>query len=328
MEEPAMRNMLLHRTFIIGDVHGQLDLLKKLVRGIETKCGKSGYEIVLAGDVMDRGPKSYEAYRYIADHRNISSVLGNHDDFYTGGKLKLMDAFHAGNGGYETFEDMLSYYSSPGNVFPELSSKPGLKLSTDVRFLYFIIKDLFPKYPKLLERIKTEYGDGIIPFLIQVFGEMRENLKKHPYIRIFKKNGNMFALTHSGHIPTNKHGKIISNEELKKNAGRGKSNIKHQAEKTLWSRDEIVSRVCNHIILHGHTPALTGRKGHGPNYCVKSGELVSVNLDGGAALMNNINFSEEVRDAARLLCLELDSGILTSIDRHGRMAPEVKIEFI
>ena len=313
------------RIFVIGDVHGQLDLLKKLVRKIENKCGNDGYEIVLAGDVMDRGPKSYEAYRYITDHPNISSVLGNHDDFYIGGKDKLVNAFHGNNGGYETFENMMSYYSDPENIIPKHSSRPGLMILTDVRFIYFFIKDLFPKYPKLIERIKTEYRGRKTRFLIDVFTEMRENLKKHPYIRTFDKNGNKFVLTHSGYIPVNKEGRIKSNEELKLDVIKGGNSENHQIEEILWARDEITSRVDDHIILHGHTPVLIGEIGHGQNFCRESGNLVSINLDGGAALMNNQRFSEAVRNLARLLCFELDTGILIEIDRYGNIYPRTGI---
>ena len=315
------------RTFVIGDVHGQLDLLETLVNKIENECGKAGYEIVLTGDVMDRGPKSYEAYRYTTDHPDIFSVLGNHDDFYIGGKIKLMHALVGSNGGWETFDDMLSYYSDAGNRIPEISSKPGLKLSTDIQFLYFHIKDLFSKYPQLTEKINDECNGIKKTFLLRVFSEMRENLKKHPYIRMFEKNGNKFVLTHSGYIPRHKDGRIKTNEELMQIAANGGRNEKTQIEKILWTRKEIKSRVNNHIILHGHTPVLTGENGHGPNYCINSGELVSVNLDGGAAAMNYKRVPDKVRDSARLLCLELDSGRLISIDRHGNMDPEIKVKF-
>jgi predicted phosphodiesterase len=265
------------RTFVIGDVHGQLDLLKTLERKIEKECGNAGYEIVLTGDVMDRGPKSYEVYRYITDHPDISSVLGNHDDFYIGSKIKLMHAFVGNNGGRETFDNMLSYYSDAGNKIPEISSKPGLKLSTDIQILYFHIKDLFTKYPQLTENIKAECDGTKKSFLLRVFSEMRESLKKHPYIRTFEKNGNKFVLTHSGYVPTHKDGRIKTNEELKQIAVNGSGSEKDQIEKILWARKEIKNRVNNHIILHGHTPALTGENGHGPNYCKKSDDLVSVN---------------------------------------------------
>lgn len=314
------------KIFIIGDVHGQLDLLKKLVSKIEKECGSAGYEIVLTGDVMDRGPKSYEAYRYAADHSNISSVLGNHDNFYIGGKIKLMNAFEGGNGGWETFEDMLSYYSDSENIIPDVSSKRDFKLSMEVYFLHFIIKDLFSKNPSLNKRINTECGGKQKTFLRRVLGEMRENLKKQPYLRTFEKNENKFVLTHSGYIPTNKDGKIKTNEELKQIAAKSRSREIRQIEETLWTREEVRSRVNNHIVLHGHNPALSGQKRHGPNYGKESGDLVSVNLDGGTAIMNNKKFSEEVRDSARLLCLELDSGILTGIDRHGSIDSNIKIK--
>jgi serine/threonine protein phosphatase 1 len=68
---------------VIGDVHGQLQQLARLLRKIR---GLRVYEdgwIVFVGDFVDRGPESYEVLdtilRLIDEHPKTTAVMGNHE---------------------------------------------------------------------------------------------------------------------------------------------------------------------------------------------------------------------------------------------------------
>ena len=63
------------RTVVIGDVHGCLDELQRLVE----RCGVvRGDRVVLVGDLVAKGPDSQGVVQYLRE-RGYLAVLGNHD---------------------------------------------------------------------------------------------------------------------------------------------------------------------------------------------------------------------------------------------------------
>jgi len=88
---------------VVGDVGGQFDALMKLVEGAT--------EIILVGDLPDRGPKSKEVIEWAMTDPRVTTLKGNHEDmmvdFYDG----IKSGFYSPsdwlrNGGYQT---MVSY---------------------------------------------------------------------------------------------------------------------------------------------------------------------------------------------------------------------------
>jgi len=76
------------RVYAIGDVHGRLDLLDDLLARIEEDAAGAAYELVLLGDLVDRGPDSagvVERVRSLADGPIPTRVLiGNHEEIFLG----------------------------------------------------------------------------------------------------------------------------------------------------------------------------------------------------------------------------------------------------
>ncbi|HBG29495.1 MAG TPA: hypothetical protein DDW98_02520 [Gammaproteobacteria bacterium] len=65
------------RFLVLGDVHGQMDMVMRLVRLI-------GYDpfrdrMIALGDLVDRGPSSAEALRWFAGGTLRTSLVGNHE---------------------------------------------------------------------------------------------------------------------------------------------------------------------------------------------------------------------------------------------------------
>lgn len=65
------------RFLIVGDVHGQMDMLMRLMDFV-------GYDasvdwLIAVGDLVDRGPESAEVLRWVAGGKRRFSLLGNHD---------------------------------------------------------------------------------------------------------------------------------------------------------------------------------------------------------------------------------------------------------
>lgn len=77
-------------TYAIGDIHGRLDLLEKLLTAVEhhAEAREAQAKIVFTGDFMDRGADSFGVVeRLIAGPRRPGDrfvpLRGNHDDLFT-----------------------------------------------------------------------------------------------------------------------------------------------------------------------------------------------------------------------------------------------------
>lgn len=86
---------------IIGDIHGHYKTLKALVK----KCPAG--PIILAGDLIDRGPRSNKVIEWAIKHSaNVTAILGNHDYMlqqYVESPSSLRKSW-ARNGGVATLE--------------------------------------------------------------------------------------------------------------------------------------------------------------------------------------------------------------------------------
>jgi serine/threonine protein phosphatase 1 len=103
------------RIYAIGDIHGRLDLLEKLIEAIrqdDESRGKAGTMLILLGDLVDRGPDSAGVIERLRQLRDSGAearfILGNHDEVFlkaAGGDIKALRMLTR-IGGRET---MLSY---------------------------------------------------------------------------------------------------------------------------------------------------------------------------------------------------------------------------
>jgi len=69
----------ISRTIVVGDVHGCLEELKKLLEQCNYEEGKD--RVVFVGDLVGKGPLSIEAVKYIQNLKNCFAVRGNHDQY-------------------------------------------------------------------------------------------------------------------------------------------------------------------------------------------------------------------------------------------------------
>ena len=99
------------KTFIIGDIHGQLGMLENLMAKIPWRPHRDA--LYFLGDYVDRGPDSRGAVDYIlslaATYPRIRCVLGNHEamllDYLTGVRRDL----YLANGGGTTLRTYLRH---------------------------------------------------------------------------------------------------------------------------------------------------------------------------------------------------------------------------
>ena len=63
-------------TYVIGDIHGQLEQLKVL---LEKMKFNENDELYVMGDVVDRGPDPIKALQYLMTLPNCVCIAGNHE---------------------------------------------------------------------------------------------------------------------------------------------------------------------------------------------------------------------------------------------------------
>jgi serine/threonine protein phosphatase 1 len=76
-----------HRAYVIGDVHGCIDLLERLLARIEEEIrgrSKRKTSIVFLGDLIDRGPASAQVLERLRSYAPASAsthfIMGNHEE--------------------------------------------------------------------------------------------------------------------------------------------------------------------------------------------------------------------------------------------------------
>jgi len=72
------------RTFIVGDIHGCYDELLEL---LDQANIQENDLVISVGDIVDRGPKSLEEYRYFKARENTLVLMGNHERKHLKGVL-------------------------------------------------------------------------------------------------------------------------------------------------------------------------------------------------------------------------------------------------
>lgn len=67
------------RTFVIGDLHGELDKLYEAMEHVDFNYDED--LIISVGDLVDRGPNSLECFNLVYKSW-FKSVRGNHEQFF------------------------------------------------------------------------------------------------------------------------------------------------------------------------------------------------------------------------------------------------------
>ncbi|MBQ3061782.1 MAG: metallophosphoesterase [Lachnospiraceae bacterium] len=78
-------------TYVISDIHGQIDAFMSMLTQIDFT---ENDEMYILGDVIDRGPKSIECIKWIMARDNILTLLGNHELILYDGYINNAPAFY------------------------------------------------------------------------------------------------------------------------------------------------------------------------------------------------------------------------------------------
>lgn len=98
--------MDLERIFVIGDIHGCLEMLKRLMEGIDWDPSKDG--LIFLGDYIDRGEDPKGVVDFIlelsGEGRSVQCLMGNHEDLFLEFLEGADPANFIMNGGVSTME--------------------------------------------------------------------------------------------------------------------------------------------------------------------------------------------------------------------------------
>ncbi|MBD2842642.1 metallophosphoesterase family protein [Erythrobacter rubeus] len=134
------------RYYVIGDIHGRLDLFEALITAIEdddAQSAEADTRIILLGDLVDRGPDSAGVIartRAWQAQRDVRVLMGNHEEMFLQAfeNPEILRHFLK-HGGRET---IMSY----GLSKKEFSKMP--------------LEDLFAKLPEIVPPAEREYIAG------------------------------------------------------------------------------------------------------------------------------------------------------------------------
>ncbi|WFL79006.1 metallophosphoesterase family protein [Altererythrobacter arenosus] len=140
------------RYYVVGDIHGRLDLLEKLADAIEDddrRAGTAETTVVLLGDLVDRGPESAGVLRFAREwqaRRLVRILAGNHEEMFLESFVDQEVLRHfLKHGGRET---ILSY-GIPRSEFNGLS-----------------MDELFEKLPELVPQIDRDFMMGFEELIV------------------------------------------------------------------------------------------------------------------------------------------------------------------
>ncbi|MEQ8412464.1 MAG: metallophosphoesterase family protein [Erythrobacter sp.] len=136
------------RYYVIGDIHGRLDLFEAMIDAVEADIAEAGGKddgahesrIVLLGDLVDRGPDSrgvLAATREWQRQRNVRVLAGNHEEMF-------LQAFEK--------PEILRHFLKHGGRETILSFGLSRK-----RFNTLDIDDLFAMLPGLVPQEERDY---------------------------------------------------------------------------------------------------------------------------------------------------------------------------
>ncbi|MCQ0090497.1 metallophosphoesterase [Roseovarius sp. M141] len=71
-------------TCIVGDLHGRMDLLERMLDAISARADAGPYRVIFVGDLIDRGPQSAEILSHLAAlcaaaPDRVICLMGNHE---------------------------------------------------------------------------------------------------------------------------------------------------------------------------------------------------------------------------------------------------------
>lgn len=204
-------------TYVMSDIHGCYDAFIEMLEKIEFSKND---QLVLAGDYIDRGPKSYEMLNWLEDAPdNILCLKGNHDAEFS-----------------QCIDILLSYI----NKFGIIISNTG-----DLAKVYYLLKESlhseFFDYYGTLEQLILKYEIDVL-----TLSRWKNMIDCMPLSFKININGRTHIITHAGYVDKNDFTALINKYEDIKSFN-------------LYAREDsvLLGGKANSTIISGHTPTIS-----------------------------------------------------------------------
>ena len=210
------------RTYVISDIHGCFDEFQRMLDNIRFSDGD---RLFLAGDYIDRGPKSYEMLRWLENlPDNVIAIRGNHDEEFAS-CIDLMRQTDQTEG-LETLSD---------------SNEDALALYDTTRYL---LRKKIPAQAPLFDMYgtigKLLRDSRVTLSMLTAWAGM---IRDMPFFVKFSLCGRTCVVVHAGYRE------------------KGFTNEREAAEFYLYAREESIAAGGIHhgIVVAGHTPTVARR---------------------------------------------------------------------
>ena len=315
------------KIWVVGDIHGMYDPLKRLItelRRREALSDEKVGKIIFIGDYIDYGPSSKEVLDLLMNlEYETVFMAGNHEDMllHYCKKSRFYEEYgnmwFNGNGGQET---VLSFNPEPG-IYRKVNRHP--------------LDTFFPDFSREFEHGDYKFGKKYMDFFLNLVYSHTETLE-------YEMETVKFAFSHAGlDVSRNLDDQLKLKNYDDFHSYVEKHNI-YQKSFNLWSRQEPNEKYGDYILVHGHTPTemlpeyyknMGGYKPESglpyfrfPEPQIRTGyedysdiwyfdgalaDLISINIDTGAVFGNYltaIGFDSEISWNKRIEVIQVATG--------------------
>lgn len=256
-------------TYVMSDIHGCYDDFISMLSEIKFSDND---RLIIAGDHIDRGTKSFEMLKWLEDcPPNVTLLRGNHEEkFSEYVELMLM---------LDRDEKLCTVLFSSEDTALLYETVKYFIDSNSLRFLDF---DLYGTISDLLEKHNVTLNDLI---------KWAEMFQKMPYYKKLNINGRTCVIVHAGYT------------EKPENIGDNFADIE---EFYLFAREEsyLIGGIPHGMIVYGHTPTIADEKfaynrGSVFRYYDPDKDCIFYDIDCGCAFRN-------INADAKLACIRLE----------------------
>ena len=254
-------------TFVMSDIHGCYTAFQKLLNKVGFDPEKD--ELIIAGDIVDRGRENYEMLEYAAGKpKSVTFLMGNHD------------------------LDFIEYVKSLDALARDTGVKDDLRaLFMNRRFSSLFRLNVVDYYGTVEDLIM----DDEHPVTMADFQKWADVMSKFPYYTEREVKGKKYMIVHAGYMSRETYADVRQRSEVR---------IYTDIEQFyIWAREEgvLYGGIPNGTVIFGHTPTIaeSGFYNHGKVFICEKGDRRFIDIDCGCVF-------REWESAANLACIRLE----------------------
>lgn len=232
--------------YVIADIHGCYKDFMKLIKKSDFKWEND--ELIIAGDLIERGPDNYKMLKWMEDMPECVTVLmGNHDFSFMNDCLM--------------FIDYVDKYEFTGNLRKFIKEYPGV---------FNVVKDKYHTIRELIRKNNTSYDDLV---------KWSSIISRFDYTKELMVNEKEYIIVHAGYLDTAAYS---DPDFLARRYG-----FNSEKHFNLWARREakVIGGKSGATIISGHSPTILDlgyfNNGRIYRYYDKSKDCYFINIDCG-----------------------------------------------